>query len=168
MRSKLWGPGLLPPNTEVEHLSLHIHSIWGVIKDDCCTELFRGNGNSKVWPTNGLTDGLTWVLETLACLKTPTSHIGLYKKTYFFAPFPMCNEVWLKYTITEMNFGSPTVNLFINPLFSVNEDHRSENMFKSCLGKICSVWPNATNFENSALFGQFGWFGSRRVVLKFK
>ena len=29
----------------------------GVIKDDCCTEMFRDDGNSKVCPT----DGLTWV-----------------------------------------------------------------------------------------------------------
>ena len=33
----------------------------GVIKDDCCPEMFMGNGNSKVWPTDQRTDGLTWV-----------------------------------------------------------------------------------------------------------
>ena len=30
-----------------------------VIKDDCCTEMFKGNGNSKVSPTYGRTYGLT-------------------------------------------------------------------------------------------------------------
>ena len=33
---------------------------WGVLKDDCCTEMFRGNGNSKVSPTDAPTNGLTW------------------------------------------------------------------------------------------------------------
>ena len=30
--------------------------VGGVIKDDCCTEMFRGNGNSKVSPNYQLTD----------------------------------------------------------------------------------------------------------------
>ena len=41
----------------------------GVLKDDCCTEGRPEIGNPKVWRTNQPTDQLTWVLETLACLK---------------------------------------------------------------------------------------------------
>ena len=71
------------------HLSLHINFFGGegVIKDDSCTEMLWGNGNSKVSPMNGpkvsqtygLSYGLTWVGARDACVSKNNGKVAFWK-----------------------------------------------------------------------------------------